>query len=350
MSGFYPISKEISCKISNMGFVCACLVVSIHVWPHPIDGMAGHLDKILAGGVSCVAVPSFFCISGFLLASKIKVGNWKSEVRKRVITLVVPFLLWGLISMVAGFSRAIITDIILHQPFGTSFYKDKSAIEVIVGWLGLDLSKPPLSIPLWYLRTLFLFVLLSPGLFWLVKKFHWYAVGGMIAFYYLWGAFDGIIPEILKKIVSESFPLIGLTAFSLGMFLRQKGLHLGNKVCACCSLIAGLMLWAFSTYYRNISGLQPVIIACLGYALWVAIPERPFPVFLRQSAFPMYVMHAIFLGYFQLSLMAPKYFPTTSHLAGFLMHWIGAIILSIVSSVILHRFFPRVSSVLFGHR
>ena len=64
MSNGAPIPKELSSKISNMSFVCACLVVSMHIWPHATSGIAGVLDKMFYGGISKIAVPIFFCISG----------------------------------------------------------------------------------------------------------------------------------------------------------------------------------------------------------------------------------------------------------------------------------------------
>ena len=85
---------SISNKIYNMSFVCACLVVSIHI-THPVTGPSKILDQMLYGGIAQIAVPVFFCISGYLIAPKILLGNWKQEVFKRIKTLLFPFLLWG---------------------------------------------------------------------------------------------------------------------------------------------------------------------------------------------------------------------------------------------------------------
>ena len=78
------ISEALSYKFRNVGFVCACLVVPIHV-AHPTVGSGVWLDRVLAGAISNVAVPMFFVISEFLLGEKVsQAGWWKREVSKRV--------------------------------------------------------------------------------------------------------------------------------------------------------------------------------------------------------------------------------------------------------------------------
>ena len=170
MSQIEPISEELSAKLSNMSFVCACLVVSIHVWPHPLSGAAGLIDKILSGGVSRIAVPSFFCISGFLIVPKIAEGKWRLETLKRIHTLLIPYFIWGLINLCALMSLAILNDICQHRAIGTTFWSGRQVDELIIDYLGLNFTKMPLCEPLWYLRNLFFLVLTSPVLYWVIRR------------------------------------------------------------------------------------------------------------------------------------------------------------------------------------
>ena len=64
------VSKETSAKFANMGFVCACLVVLIHLG---VDGKPGGAawwthQMFTHVGMTRIAVPFFFFASGYWLA------------------------------------------------------------------------------------------------------------------------------------------------------------------------------------------------------------------------------------------------------------------------------------------
>lgn len=75
------IPTTTSNKISWMGFICSCLVVSIHI-AHPENGFSSYLDKLLAGGLAKIAVPTFFCISGYLICGKLIRGGTSKNCKK----------------------------------------------------------------------------------------------------------------------------------------------------------------------------------------------------------------------------------------------------------------------------
>ena len=90
------IDKMLSCKFTNMAFVCACLVVLIHVLVRPVRGSAlWWISGILgADGIARVAVPFFFFAAGFFIAGKYEeelLVNWRKECLKRCKTLVLPY-------------------------------------------------------------------------------------------------------------------------------------------------------------------------------------------------------------------------------------------------------------------
>lgn len=86
------ISQELSDKIANMSFVCACLVVMIHT-PFSVGTIDQFVKYWIGGGVASAAVPIFFIISGFFLGQHINEDGWYGRaVKKRIRTLVIPFL------------------------------------------------------------------------------------------------------------------------------------------------------------------------------------------------------------------------------------------------------------------
>ena len=154
------ISDETSRKIKNMSLLCAVLVVSIHVaWPHePPLSVGWWMHQMFAQGISRIAVPFFFVISGFSLARHFDEEDWhRREVAKRVKTLLVPFVFWCIISVIATTPLSIIADIMAHRPFGTniSFLHDMNWLRI----LGLDFTDYPIHVPVWYVRCLLLFVM-----------------------------------------------------------------------------------------------------------------------------------------------------------------------------------------------
>ena len=346
MNDCYPISKDISIKISNLSFVCACLVVSIHL-VHPTGGRSAFLDKMLAGGISLIAVPCYFCISGYLIAPKIMLGAWRTEVRKRFHTLLVPFLLWGLIALLSSFPISILNDIQLRQTVGTTFCQTHDLTKTLVSWLGLDLTEMPLSGPLWYLRNLLFFVLCSQGICWCVNKWQWYWVGSLFLLTLGWNFTQTAFPKSVNGFLLYGFSLFGLMCFSLGMLLRLNCYNLLNWKPSFFLLPIGIALWGISAFLHTIPCYRSFFILFFLYVIWQMMPERPFPKLLLQSTFSIYLMHSIFLGYLQ---SFPRHIPQPTTVVGFLLHWLAPILLSIGASFILHRFLPRFSSLIFGGR
>lgn len=62
------ISPELSSRISVLCFVCACMVVLIHVPVPSTVGSAGwYLSSIFSYGACLISVPFFLIVSGFFL-------------------------------------------------------------------------------------------------------------------------------------------------------------------------------------------------------------------------------------------------------------------------------------------
>ena len=157
------IDEELSNKISNMGLVCSCLVVLLHVSQQiHVRGFGADALQYCSGhGLGRCAVPFFFIASGFFLAGHMHDhGWWRRECVKRLRTLFAPYLFWNvfhwgfmhLLRIVAGF-------------VGIAFASN-------IGWK-LNLGLNPLDTPqhphLWFLRTLMISVLISP-VFVLLKR------------------------------------------------------------------------------------------------------------------------------------------------------------------------------------
>ena len=140
------LRKAISNKIAAISFICTCLVVLIHVPVPSVQLSPGwFLSKLFSYGICLISVPIFFVISGFFLGRhQNETGWWKREVVKRIKSLLVPYFCFNLLYFlwISGFHNIGFTTLIratISSPF----------------------DYPTLG-PLWYVRSLLLYIVISP--------------------------------------------------------------------------------------------------------------------------------------------------------------------------------------------
>lgn len=148
---------------------------------------------ILSNELARIAVPLFFFISGFLFFYR---ADFSSDVfvvklKKRVRTLLVPYLFWNIVVSIYTF---------LAQSFGTSMTSGRAKLISeygIVDWLNLfwDYRKGcPICYQFWFIRDLMIVILLSPLVYWWVKNTK--ALGivtlGMLWVFEIWHNVPGV--------------------------------------------------------------------------------------------------------------------------------------------------------------
>ena len=162
------IKGELSTRLANMRIVCALLVVAIHTEPVAIPkDWLWPFKYVLYHGVAVIGVPFFFFASGLFLGVQCKEeGWWLRACRKRIKTLLVPFVFWCTVVVVIG---KVLVPLVASVVNGARFSPDGSEI-IKWGTYGLDLFSGPILGPLWFVRTLFIFVLLGPFLKFCLQK------------------------------------------------------------------------------------------------------------------------------------------------------------------------------------
>ena len=97
--------------IEWLRFFCIGLIVLLHAVGMPLEGkdaisyQNGAFDTIrilFSEGICRVAVPIFFLVSGYLFFVKLEEWNtniWIDKLKKRVKTLLIPYVLWNLITI-----------------------------------------------------------------------------------------------------------------------------------------------------------------------------------------------------------------------------------------------------------
>ena len=132
-----------------------------------------------------LCVPTFFFISGFLFyySKAFNTDVYKQKLRTRIKSLLIPFILWNIIAIFCTLGKSYIPGISTYYPpvdihlsflriFNTFFCNaNNSGILVYPSHIPPSMLISPINIPLWYVRDLMLMVVLSPIIYWMIKKF-----------------------------------------------------------------------------------------------------------------------------------------------------------------------------------
>ena len=337
------ISPKASAKISFFSFlgtICVCL---LHI-PWPMDSEPKRLFWGVVLSVCPTALAFFFAFSGYFLARHgQEPGWWRKAVGKRVFSLVVPYFIW-LLAFLCFFTT------FAHPDASFFHYEDIPSILGFVPW------NPPRLVPYWFMRSLFVFVLVSP----LVVKA--VAAGRGVCLLATAAALDLVywVLVALQVIGMETprigsffwygFNLDGFVYFTLGVCQAMRPFPKPSartvRICGCvaASLVVAYLVCSHFTWSR---GIHPnsFIAPFLAIFLWGVLPAWRLPGIFRGVMFPIYLLHIIILE-------------TYCHYRGWggkglsecLLILCLIFFLPILFSKALGRMSPRLSAILFGGR
>lgn len=352
------ISPATSWKLANMGLLCACLVVFIHV---RLDAGAGWAewwcDVLLKEGVCRIVVPFFFVAAGYFLAGHLgEAGWWGRELRKRARTLLIPYCAWIVLAVLFAISLTLAANALAGAAWTRNL---PLTVEKWVQFFGLDVLGHPAVVPLWFVRCLLLLVVLSPLLAWPLRR-SW-ELGA------LWVAVLGGLCPIVSPYIGQTgtlswfwkgtLPVGGLFCFTVGMFLRRYGpLPTPTRGGACVLVAVGVVVFAVVGFMEVNDAVLADRLSLLGIAVtlpgvWGLAPAAPWPRALTGLAFPIFLLHTNFvLQPMALALGQTPLAPWEGRLPLYLVCGAAAIGISAALAWALRRFAPRAAAVLFGGR
>lgn len=260
-------------SINMLRFPLAILVVFVHSFGADIDvselhasGLTGlavydYIRLFFSVVIARSAVPIFFIISGYLLFLKVEEYNktvYISKLRKRWYSLVIPYfswivllILWTLMFKVGGILLhgkpwIGILDYFqnngyLHMLWDSSVWGERTT------WLGIEThNSGPALLPFWYMRDLIIMVVISPAIYWFIKKIKFVFIILLLAIY----TFD-----IKCSLISGTLACASLF-FSIGAYFALKKLDFTEALWKWRHLICpvAILLMIYQTYSGSAMG------------------------------------------------------------------------------------------------
>ena len=345
-----PLEPAKSRKIAVCGFVCAIMVVFIHAGCPQAPGSDGWwFWAVFTAGICRISVPFFFVVSGYFIGRRLaEPGWWSAAVYKRFRTLFCPYIVFAV-------CFAVYLLVLAFALKATGGVYASSHLTFSGGRLirvfGLDLTRWPELVPLWYVRSLILYFLLLP-FFLLRGKWTSLALPSVLfglavvlqSGYLKWGPAVRCFTSGLS-VWGMAFFLAGtwLARFADGRWTR-KGLGglcllIGAGLVA-ATILAMLAKWPYAT------GIRYASVPFLLYGFWSLMPELKLPAWLEGVSFPIFVLHPFFVRLFNVvtGLVNDASVPVV------LARVAIALAASILVTRLLKRFAPAAGEFLFGGR
>lgn len=130
------------------------------------------LYRLLSLHLPYLTVPLFFLFSGYLFfrdAEPMREGLWREKLGRRGHTLLLPYLLWNLLTLIAlAFGEYLFGGLQNGHHLAVSEYSFGDWLSAF--WITAKSSYSPICPPLWYMRDLMLVMLLAVPLYPLLKR------------------------------------------------------------------------------------------------------------------------------------------------------------------------------------
>lgn len=204
--------------------MCAFMIVCIHS-PFP-----GEFGKYIVG-VSRIAVPIFFMITGFYYKEIVKKNKEESQIKKIIKIMIISNLIY------------LVLDFIKYTLSGelSTFLIKVCSFKSLINFIAFNES--PFYLHLWYigalLYVLIVFKLLKIDNNYKIIKILYFIVPILLLFDLILGKYSMLfIKKEIDYIYIRNFIFVGIPYFSIGYFLSNIKIKNNNKVfCFLCILI-----------------------------------------------------------------------------------------------------------------
>ena len=343
--------------IDVLRFPMVAAVVLLHHAYTLMDSSSATVSAlcVLFHGILCrLSVPFFFFIAGYLFFSKLERwdwGVWKTKLERRIWTLLVPYILWNVIAFFAywGYAR------IFGEPatFASQFerYGGLRMFLGINGGIPLGHRDFPINGPLWFMRDLMYFALMTPAIYVFLRYTKVYGVLLLIAGHL---AVEGVVHE-------------GFVFFVGGSFLRLENRNIVQMVLPWRKMLYGVSILLVVVLFYLYGHSSPYWVRFFKFFFLIAGIGASFCLaadlvqkggvrtgsFLGHSSFFVYALHMVILPREYSHEILDAIYPFSGEageIIGFFLIPALLVVLCVAILWLLERWLPRVACVLTGNR
>lgn len=352
------MTQYLSDKLRVLSLISIILVLYIHSGFHAdeIEGMVmnDRVQEFISGMMGRCAVPLFYVISGYLFFLKVPEGmkSIYGKMRKRVRTLVVPYIIGCLFFVGFGVLMAVLP--------GVSKYMNSSVMPLFSKPIGEILRSifydagngTPCAFQLWFLRDLILIVATSPLWYLCLKHLKW----GFVAVVFVLTYFD--VPHV---------PFLSLFWFVLGGQLTKVKIEMGGVngviniglLALCLFLVLSIVELFFPEMIDWKSLRIPIILIGIvgAWGLYDAVVGKNFSLLQHQwlttacqFTFFIYIFHEPTLNIVRKLIVVVLGKNEFGYMASYLISpWIFTVC-AVFAGLLFRKYLPRVYDVCTGGR
>ena len=341
--------------IDWLRFPMAVAVVMLHHSTTLMLDATGPLKSlciIFQEGICRLAVPCFFFISGYLFFNRLHSWDWSvwtGKIKSRAKTLLLPYLLWNLVAFFAYwlFARAQGQPVSLQEQFARN--GGFSIFWGIGGGIPLGIRAVPIDGPLWFIRDLIVFTLLTPVIF---KALQWTRIWGAAALAVIFLFVPGYIPEgFVFYVAGAALQLSGKNILAT-IWDKRTVLYLSALAClAAIFFLADSPYWGrLAKYLFIFSGIGA---AFCGAATLLAHGKTRVVPFLANSSFFIFAAHEVLILPEAAQPLVRAVLPETGWWRPCLAYFVTpalAVLFCLVLLFVLQKVLPRTAALLTGNR
>lgn len=350
------MTQYLSDKLRILSLISIIIVLYIHSGFHAdeIEGMAWNdrVQDFVSGMMGRCAVPLFYVISGYLFFLRVPEGMKfiYGKMRKRVGTLVVPYIIGCLFFVGFGVLMAVLP--------GVSKYMNSSLMPLFSKPIGEILRSifydadngAPCAFQLWFLRDLILIVAISPLWYLCLKHLKW----GFVAVVFVLTYFD--VPHV---------PFYSLFWFVLGGQLTKAKIEMGGvsgrikvAIFGLFLIISIVQLLSPDMLEWNLLRIPIIMLGIIGiWGLYDAFVERKFCLshhkwlgIACQFTFFIYLFHEPTLNIVRKLIVVVLGKNELGYLTSYLISpWIFTVC-AVFAGLLFRKYLPRVYNVCTGGR
>ena len=342
------LDSSTSSRIAGFGLVCAFFVTMLHVpQPLPVDPStsAWWLFRLTAGTFGRLSVPFYFVVSGFFLARHFGEASWwRNELSKRMSSLLVPLVLWLVLWNVLEGALAVLSNLRSGEALTAGFPTGLAFLTR----LGINPFDYPSDIPLWFVRSLLLYVAASGVLLPMLKKTGLALPAAVLAVSTLLRLVGG--DSYASRFLSRFVSLHGLFYFLVGASLSLGVLRMPARnmltAFACAAGVFGIFVSPFLAA-RNVvwcGALQELSLPFALLGAWRVFPCVAWPRSLTSLTFPIYVLHVFVIRAVDVLVYGEM------SCVGLVLKYFAVSLITLGVAAASRAFFPRFHSFAFGGR